>query len=100
MTPMSSFCRFLDFTGHMLRNQEQICVCVWVGGVEICFNCTVSSLSLLFLEYITLFLSPALEQHQYTYWSLSKMASGEKPSYCHSLVWSIVCDCGRSGSIF
>ena len=27
------------------------------------------------------------------------MASGEKQSCCHSLVWSIVCDCGRIGSI-
>ena len=53
-----------------------------------------------FLEYmISLFLSPALEQHQYIYWSLSRMASGERPSCCSSLVWSIVCDCGRIESI-
>ena len=51
----------------------------------------------LFLEYmISLFFSPALEQHQYI---LSWMALGEKPSCCHSLVWSIVCDCGRIRSI-
>ena len=65
--------------------------------------CSVQSVPhhFLFLEYmISLFLSPALEQHQYIYWSLSRMASGEKPSCCHSLVWSIVCDCGRIGSTF
>ena len=46
---------------------------------------------------LSLFLSLALEQHQYFYWSLSRMASGEKPSCCHSFVWSIVCGCGRIG---
>ena len=71
-----------------------------------CVRCVVYSVQsvphhFLFLEYmISLFLSPALEQHQYIYWSLSRMASGEKPSCCHSLVWSIVCDCGRNGSIW
>ena len=49
---------------------------------------------------ISLFLSPALEQDQYIYWSLSRLASKEKQSCCHSLVWSIVCDCGRMGSIW
>ena len=49
---------------------------------------------------ISLFLSPALEQHQYIYRSLSRLASKEKQSCCHSLVWSIVCDCGRMGSIW
>ena len=45
----------------------------------------------------SLFLSPALEQHQYIYWSLSRMASEKKRSHCYSLVWSIVCDCGGLG---
>ena len=55
----------------------------------------------LFLEcMIILFLSPALEQHQYIYWSPSGIASRKKPSCCHSLVWSIVCDCGRRESTF
>ena len=65
--------------------------------------CSVQSVPhhFLFLEYmISLFLSPALEQHQYIYWSLSRMASEKKPSCCHSLVWSIFCDCGRIGLIF
>ena len=64
--------------------------------------CSVQSVPhhFLFLEYmISLFLSPALEQHQYIYWSLSRMASEKKKSCCHSLVWFIVCDCGRRGSI-
>ena len=45
--------------------------------------CSVQSVPhhFLFLEYmISLFLSPALEQHQYIYWSLSRMAS-EKNHY-------------------
>ena len=53
--------------------------------------CLVISVS----KMISLFLSPALEQHQYIYWPLSRMASGEKPSCCHSLVWSILCDSRR-----
>ena len=73
--------------------------------IKLCMLCcSVQSVPhhFLFLEYISLFLSPwpALEQHQYIYWSLSKMASREKWSCYHSLVWSIVCDCGRIGSIF
>ena len=59
-----------------------VCVCVCVC-VRVC------------VRVISLFLSPALEQHQYINWSLSRMASGESQSCCHSLVWFIVCDCGR-----
>ena len=78
------------------------CVCMYVCMyVCVCFNCLVNLPALDKFDFIIKsFLSPALEQHQYTYWSLSKMASEKKPSCCYSLGWLTICDYGRIGSSY